>query len=484
MVVNNLKRLLLKILKKGLFIGPFFFFLILNLETNLVPNAQKFLAIFSWVVSGWLFTRVPLFITGIFGVCLSIIMGVATTQEAFGPFSNQIIFLFMGGFLIAKALEVLRFDRKIALNILTLPLIAGNFKRTIMAIYIVTAFFSMWVSNTATTAMMLPIVLGILNNLHLEDEKLKSTVLLGVAYSATIGGIGTPLGSPPNLIALGFLETLVNIKIGFFQWFLFGFPLEVLFLIILYLYTIRKVPNTLERYNTEALLEEKKMLPPINRHEMVVMFIFASAVTLWFSPSLLPLIIGKGHPLVSFFKTNMPAGVVSIFLASLLFMLPITERVKILGLDDAKSIDWPSLFLFGSGLSLGGILFKTGLAEAFSNALFSGVTSESFIYILCFLVFVTIFTTELASNTASANILVPLVIVASTKAGFSPKIAAIAVALACNMAFMLPVATPPNTIIYGSGNVKLIDMVKEGFGLNLLAFVFLAVVILIISFFL
>lgn len=470
-----MKRLVLNIYKKGLFIGPFLFLVILSIDTGFTVIQQRFLAIFAWVICQWLLTSVPLFITGIFGVCLSILMGVTTTKEAFAPFSDDIIFLFMGGFLLAKALEVLRFDKKIALHLLTLPYVAGNLKRTILALYAITAVLSMWVSNTATTAMMIPIVIGIVKGLELKERELKSTLLLGVAYAATIGGLGTPIGSPPNLIALGMLNHLANIKVTFLQWLLFGLPLVVIMIYFLYIYTTRKISEEENTFPYTALIEEKKTMGHVTKSERTVMIIFSIAVILWFVPSFIGLIPNPESSLAIFIKTKLTAGVVSVFCASLLFLFPLNDRVKILSLEHTKEIDYPSLFLFGSGLSLGGILFKTGLAELASHALLGGGSDLQFAVSIIIVVFVTIFFTELASNTASANIIIPMIIAASLQNGHSPLIATIGVALACNMAFMLPVATPPNTIVYGSGEVKLSDMIKEGLGLNFISFALLAV---------
>lgn len=478
-----MKKIALNIYKKGLFLGPFLFFVLLFVDTKLEPNQQKFLAIFSWVICQWLLTSVPLFITGIFGVCLSILLGVTTTKEAFLPFSDDIIFLFMGGFLLAKSLEVLRFDKKIALNILTLPLIAGNLKRTILALYAITAFLSMWVSNTATTAMMIPIVLGIVRGLDLKDQNFKSTILIGVAYAATIGGLGTPIGSPPNLIALGMLDHLAHIKVSFLQWVILGMPLVTMMIGILYYYTTRKITDSDNSFSTEIIKNQKKELGSITKNEFIVMIIFSLAVFFWFLPSISILIPNKESTLSLFLKTKLTAGTVSIFFASLLFIFPLRDRVKILSLDHARQIDYPSLFLFGSGLSLGSILFKTGLAEVASHAFFNPNMTISFTLAMIGIVFATIFFTELASNTASANIIIPIVIAASMQHNYSPLIATLSVALACNMAFMLPVATPPNTIVYGSGEVHLIDMIKEGFWLNIIAFFIISLGILVGSLF-
>ncbi len=215
-------------------IGPFLFLLFLLLPLDLKLKQQRFLAIFMFVVANWLFSKTPIFVTGFIGVSLSVLMGVTTAVKAFTPFSHPIIFLFMGGFLFAKAMNIQGLDKRISLVLLSQSFIRGSFKRMVLSIFILTAFFSMWVSNTATTAMMLPIVLGILANLKIEDEKLTSLLLLGMAYSASIGGVGTPIGSIPNMIAIGMLSDLANINISFLDWTLVGIPVVSIFIYILY----------------------------------------------------------------------------------------------------------------------------------------------------------------------------------------------------------------------------------------------------------
>ena len=471
-----MKKLLLEISKKGLYLGPFLFVLTLIMPTNMSPEAQRFLAVFLWVVSQWLFTYVPLHITGIFGVTASIILGVDTANNALAPFANPIIFLFLGGFLMAKALENLRFDRKISLSILALPWVGANLKRTIFAIYALTAFFSMWVSNTATTAMMITIVIGILKSLDIKNKELRSHIILGTAYAATIGGLGTPIGSPPNMIAIGFLNKLAGINFSFLSWFFMALPLVVVLLFILFKYSTRHITEEENRCTLDHVEDQNAFFCDLNRHEISVMIIFALAIFFWFSPSIVELLIGSDHEVTKFIKARFNPGVVSIFFASMLFVLPFHEKNKILGNSDIKEIDWGSLLLFGSGLSLGGMLFKTGLANDFGSFLVNNFAGGNMSIFIIMTIFFTVFMTEVSSNTASANILVPIIIAASKEANISPLLPAIAVAISCNLAFMLPVATPPNAIAYSSGEVTLGKMVKVGFWMNVISIIVLSII--------
>ncbi|WP_127717936.1 DASS family sodium-coupled anion symporter [Halobacteriovorax sp. HLS] len=479
MVRVSIKKLLLYINKWGLVIGPIIFFIILNLNLEMDAKAQTFLAIFSLTVCQWFLTPIPLFVTGLLGVSTSVILGVVPATEAFAPFSNPIIFLFLGGFLFAKALEVMRFDRKISVWLLTSSFFRGSLKRTILGIFSLTAIFSMWVSNTATTAMMLPIVLGMIKSLKIESKELKSTILLGMAYSATIGGLGTPIGSPPNMIAIGMLKDLANIDFSFFQWFITFIPLVIIFILGISWWVTKKIERTnFDIRNIEIIKSEK--FEKLNAQEFFVLSLFGLTVFFWFSPSIFSFILGKEHSLSIFFTQRLDPGVVSIFFASLLFVFPLKDRIKILSLEDAKSVDWPSLVLFGSGLSLGGILFKTGLATMAGDILISNFGNSSNFILLLALITFTIFMTEVASNTAAANILIPIVIASASTVNMSVLALVLAVSTSCNMAFMLPVATPPNAIVYGSGEVKIGTMIKNGFFFNIVAIIFLVVLISII----
>lgn len=471
-----MKKLLLQISKKGLFLGPFLFVLTLLVPTDLTPEAQRFLAVFLWVISQWLFTYVPLHITGIFGVSASIILGVDSAANALAPFANPIIFLFLGGFLMAKALENLRFDRKISLAILSLPWVGSNLKRTILAIYGLTAFFSMWVSNTATTAMMIPIVVGILKSLEIENKELRSHIILGTAYAATIGGLGTPIGSPPNMIAIGFLNKLAGINFSFLSWFFMALPLVVVLLLILYKYSTRHINEDENKCTLDHVEDQAEFFGDLNRYEKSVMVVFCLAIFFWFSPSVIGLLFGNESEVTSFVKARFNPGVVSIFFACMLFVLPFHEKNKILSNNDIKKIDWGSLLLFGSGLSLGSLLFKTGLASEFGTFLVHNFAGGSMTVFIVMTIFFTVFMTEVSSNTASANILVPIIIAAAQETNISPLLPAIAVALSCNLAFMLPVATPPNAIAYGSGEVTLEKMVRVGFWMNVISIIVLAII--------
>jgi sodium-dependent dicarboxylate transporter 2/3/5 len=222
-------------------IGPFLFFLTLFLPLDIAAEAHRFLAIFVMTVYLWLEGKVPLFITGLLGVTLSIVMGVEKATTALSAFGHPIIFLFLAGFLYARAMEKVELDRRISLSILAKEKFSQSFNGLILVLFFLTAFLSMWVSNTATTAMMLPIILGILSSLGIQDTKTKTLLLIGVAYSASIGGLGSPVGSPPNIIAIGLLKELKGIHIAFYEWTLYGVPFVILFIFMLFKYITMQI---------------------------------------------------------------------------------------------------------------------------------------------------------------------------------------------------------------------------------------------------
>jgi sodium-dependent dicarboxylate transporter 2/3/5 len=437
-------------------IGPIIFLILLFVPTSLSSVAQNFLAIFVWVICNWLFTEIPLFISGIFGVCLAVFFQIASPSDALTPFASPTIFLFLGGFLFAKAMNNLALDEKISLTILNIPLIRGSNKKVIAACYFITAWFSMWISNTATTAMMLPIFMGILDQLKLKDKKYRSTLLLGLAYSASIGGLGTPIGSPPNMIAISFLKELAGIDINFFDWFLRGFPLVIIFTAIVVFYILRKV-----EFDTEIVLKPQ-VKQKTSTAEKYLMVLFSITIIGWFTPGI-----------VSVFKLpfpyleNLSTEIVGLFFASFLFVFPF-RGPKILAADDITGLDWGTLLLFGSGISLGKMLFSSGLASSLAQYLEILVLPQYAFVTTLLLIYLTIFATELASNTATANILIPILIALYLKLGIHPTNPVIGVAIACSLAFMLPVGTPPNAIVYGTKQVSKQEMIKTGLWLNIM----------------
>lgn len=454
-------------INKAHLIGPFLFLITIFMSMDLERDQQNFLAIFLFVVANWLFSKTPLYITGLIGVTLSTLLGVTSAREALQHFADPIIFLFMGGFLFAKAMNKVELDKRISLYLLSRSFIKGSFKNMLFTLYALTAFFSMWVSNTATTAMMLPIILGTLHNLKITDKKLTSLLLLGLAYSASIGGLGTPIGSPPNIIAVGMLKDLANINISFVQWTFMGVPFVIVFLLLMFKYITNFLPEDLKNFDNTFIKDQLTQMQKFSHQEKIVSVLFLLLVFFWFSPSLIVSILPADMEMSIILKSRFNAGIIAIFFSSMLFIFPLRARDKVLTSSAIKNIDWPSLLLFGSGLSLGKILFATGLAKIAGDFIITNLAGGSFLVLIVIVVYVTVFATELASNTASANILLPIVIAMAIQMQTSAIIPTVAVAFSCSLAFMLPVATPPNAIVYGTDQVEMKTMLKLGFLLNL-----------------
>lgn len=451
-------------------LGPFLFLLVYFLPTELETKQQSFLAIFVFVVFNWLFSKIPLYITGFFGVTAAVIFKIAPASKVFANFGHPIIFLFLGGFLLAKAFNESGLDRRISLYLLTRNFINGSIIRLLIMLMSLTATFTMWISNTATTAMMLPLVLGTLASLKISDKKTISLILIVIAYSSSIGGIATPIGSTPNIIALGMLEELVQVNISFLEWMTYCLPIAILFLVTLFFLTYLQIKKKTVIFNNQMLLSEYKLLPRVSRNEIYTCIIFLLTVFLWLVPSFAKL-LGAALPI------SFNSGAVAMLCASLLFISPFGTEEKILKSNDIKSIDWSSLLLFGSGLALGKLLFDLKLAQMAGDLLIQFIDGFGLLGIfLCIFTFV-IFSTELTSNTASANILLPIMIALAGRLDIDPLFLSMGVAISCSLAFMLPVATPPNAIVYGSEQVDKNDMMKLGLGLNLSFSAILSVII-------
>lgn len=440
--------------------GPTLFILILTLPIDVSTQQQKFLAIFIFVVFNWLFGSMPLFITGFIGVSAAGVLNLAKTNDLLSNFGHPIIFLFLGGFLLARAFNNVGLDKRISLYLLTRKFIAGSITRLLFTLMALSACFTMWISNTATTAMMLPLVLGTLSSLEIKSKKVISLVLICIAYASSIGGIATPIGSTPNIIAIGMLDELVGINVSFLEWMGYTLPMAITFMAILFFICHRRIKTENITFNNSYLLKTYSSLPKISKSEINTFIIFILTVLLWILPSFFKL-LGFTIPL------NLDSGLIALFMSSLLFVAPLSSTEKILAPKDIKRIDWSSLMLFGCGLALGRLLFDLGLAQMAGEKLISLISHLGIFGIFLAVFTFVVFSTELTSNTASANILLPIMISLGIQLKISPLFISMGVAIACSLAFMLPVATPPNAIVFGSEQVSKQDMMSMGFILNI-----------------
>jgi len=464
--------------KIGFFLGPMLFlsaYIMPILPQN--PKAHSLLSVFLLIVVWWVTECIPIPVTALLIPVFLTTLHICSVGEAFAPFANPIILLFLGSFVLARAMCVHGLDQRLAYSVLSLKSIAAKKTRILFALGLTSMFLSLWISNTATTAMMYPIALGVLdafreNKQENEQTPFSIVLLLALAYSASIGGIGTPIGSPPNLIAIGMLERLVGYRVTFFQWMVLGFFIMLpMYFVLFFLlkWKIRKQTGKIDP-KKNFISQHHKAESRLTRAQKNVLIAFSVTVFLWVFPGFVSLVWGRNASLSIWFHDHFPESVAAIIGASLLFFLPVKlqQGQFTISLKDALRIDWGTLILFGGGLSLGFQMFETGLADAIGNFFISmGGDSASLTLITLLSVTFSVFLTELTSNTASANMIIPIIIAISNAAAVSPIPPVLGAAIGCSFAFMLPVATPPNAIIYGSGMIRLPQMMRIGFWLNL-----------------
>lgn len=469
----------------GLFLGPSLFLFLIAAPPAAIarPEAARLLAVAAWVLTWWITEAVPIPVTSLLAPSLAVLCGVGPARDLFAPFGDPIILLFLGSFILAESMLSSGLDRRIAHAILAHRWVGSSATRILLAFAGVTAGLSMWLSNTATAAMMYPLALAVLTALSrllqgssgapvdLTRLRYGTSLMLAIAYSASIGGIATPIGTPPNLIALSFLDTLAGVRIPFFTWMLLTAPIMLAMLAVLATYLRFALPPEMGEISgsRQLLAAERTALGRWRPAERNTLVAFLVAVTLWVLPGAASLLLGEDSRAASILTSVFPEAVVAVLAASLLFVLPVDWRARQFTMtwSAAARIDWGTLLLFGGGLSLGGAMLRTGLAEALGTFLVE-VTRARSLAALTFLFGITaIFLTETTSNTAATAMLAPLAIAAAQAAGVSPVPPAVAIALGCSMAFMLPVATPPNAIVYGSGCVPIRAMVSHGLVMNL-----------------
>ncbi len=474
----------------GLFLGPAVFAALLAFPpSGLTPEAGRLAAVVAWVVVWWVTEAVPIPVTALLGPALAILLGTGGAKEMFASFGDPIILLFLGSFVLAEAMSVHGVDRRLAHRLLSLPIAGSSPFAAVATFGLLAAGLSMWLSNSATTAMLYPIALGVGGALDPEGtrsgrSRLATSLLLVCAYGSSIGGIATPVGTPPNLIALAQLSSLAGVKVAFVPWMVLAVPISLVLLVGLFVLMRVLFPPHLAGPSAAGVAEALARIRPgpLSRGEKNVVAAFLVTVALWVGPGVATLLLGERSPVASALAKHLPEGAVAVLGASLLFVLPVSwrERTFTLTWADASRIDWGTLMLFGGGLALGGAMFRTGLAEAVGKALTTatGVTSTAGLTVV-FTVFA-IYFTEVTSNTATATMLVPLAIASAEAAGASVLEPALGCAIGCSMAFMLPVATPPNAIVYGSGLVRIGQMVKTGFWMNAVASVVVSLGVLLL----
>ena len=421
------------------------------------PKANAGLALLAFVAVLWLTEALHVTVTALLVPLLAIALDLVSTKQALVAFADPTIFLFFGGFSLATALHIQKLDKMIANKIMALA--RGNLFVAIIYLFLITAFLSMWMSNTATAAMMLPLAMGILSQLDREKEHNTYVfVLLGIAYSASIGGMGTLVGSPPNAIVAS------NLHLTFADWLWYGLPIMIILLPIMIgtLYIIFKPKLHL---NFEQSFENIEM----NSVRVLTLVIFVVIALTWvFSGQINPLIsglLGLQKNIASF------DSVVALLAAIVICSTGIASWKQI-----QESTDWGVLMLFGGGLTLSAVLKDSGASKILADSIVFMIEGQHFYLIGLLVAAFIIFLTEFTSNTASAALLVPIFISIAQSLGMPEIGLALIIGIGASCAFMLPVATPPNAIVFGSGQVKQSEMVKAGFVLNLVCIVVIATV--------
>ena len=460
----------------GLFLGPLIFFAVLAMPSNLDPPAQRMAAIFGLVIVLWVSEAIPLAATALLGPALAVPLGVAGHREAFASFGHPIIFLFIGSFLIAGAMRTHGLDRRIALFVLSRRWVGEHPGRILLAFGAIAAFLSMWMSNTTTAAMMLPVALGVLSTLPTVNQAPRTRsyatgLMLMIAFSCNVGGIATPVGTPPNLIAIGMLEEIRGSDITFLDWMSFGVPIAAVLFGFVYVVALRLFPASRQAFrgSSSAIHRQRETIGPMNNGERAALTAFLVAVTLWTLPGVVGLMLGKDHAASQAISRALPEGPSAILAAVLLFVLPVDWKARRFALDwrEAVKIDWGTILLFGGGLSLGTLAFSSGLAQRIGAAVIDFAGDMPIWALALLALFLANLMTEFMSNTATASLLIPMFLALAGQASGHPSLPALAATLGCSLAFCLPVATPPNAIVYGSGHVPLITMIRVGVLLDL-----------------
>lgn len=456
--------------RAGAVLAPLAFVVLWFAPLPLPETAHRLAAITGAVLIAWVTEVVPLAVTSLLIAPLLVLTSVAPAKKAFAPYADPILFLFVGSFFAAKAMSRHGLDRRFALGIANLSFVAGHPGRIRAAVMAGAMLMSMWISNTGTAAILLPVLLGMLprDTGALRTSSVATGSLLGLAHASSAGGLGTLVGTPPNAITARILrETGSNI--GFLDWMLLGVPAALLMTLGVYFVVSRLYPAGDARILPST--QESAALGPWTRAEIVTALSFGLAVVGWIVPDLARVL---GAPWADVLAERLDPGVVAVLAASLLFMVPAAPGgPRVLTWDDAVHIEWGLILLFGGGISLGTAMFETGLANALGEGFLALTQVDSLWGLTAMSLTFAVVLTEVCSNTAAANMLVPLVIGAALRLEVSPIPPAVAVGLGASCAFMLPVATGPNALVYGTGQVSARAMMRVGLWLNLLAIVVL-----------
>ncbi|MGP4019042.1 SLC13 family permease [Saccharopolyspora sp. 5N708] len=476
----------------GLLLGPTSFAAVLLLADGLPGPQRSLAAIFALVMIWWITEAIPLAVTALLAVSLCVLLGVGDEDTVFGAFGNDTIFTFLGGFVIARAMTVHGLDRRIALRMLSIPGVVRSPARTVIAFGALAAAISAFISNTAAVAMLFPIGLGVVSAVSSirtgntpRLSRTSTALMLVIAYGASIGGLFTPIGAPHQLIGRQLIEDQTGRNIGFVQWVGLFAPIVIaMFVVLCLVLLLLNRPEVKRLENAEEYVAaERAKLGPFSRGEQNTSIAFVLAVLLWTGPGILQVVLGDDNGLVELLRDHLTEGVAAILAAALLFLLPLPGKPGKATLEwsDAAKIDWGTILLFAAGIVLGSLSSETGLAERLGAGLSEliGVSSLTSVTILAAITALVI--SETTSNTASVGIVLPIVLPMAHALGVDPLIPGLVATAAAGYGFMLPVSTPPNAIVYGSGLVPITRMVRSGLVFDVLGVAILVTGVLLIA---
>ncbi len=468
----------------GFFLG-IFLFLIVIFFTNLSPSNPKVtrMAASALLIAVWWITEaLPIPVTSLLPLILFPLLGIMKGKAVSKVYMNHNIFLFIGGFFIALAMEKWNLHKRIALNILSF--IGDRPRRLVLGFMIATAFLSMWISNTATTMMIMPIGLSIISQmerLNIDKKKVKKiglVIMIATAYSASIGGIATLIGTPPN-ISFSRIFSITFPKapeITFAKWFFTAFPISIVFLIItwvLLVFVLVKLDNQPIFGGSNIIEMEKKELGPFSFEEKVVFIIFILTALLWIFRNKIEIghIVIPGWSELLGLSKFVDDGTIAIATSTILFMIPSKKKREfIMDWKTAVKIPWGVILLFGGGFALASGFKASGLSAWIGN-LFKGFTVNSSFIITIITCTVITFLTEMTSNTATTEMILPILASVAVALKINPLTVMVPATISASCAFMLPVATPPNAIVYASGYIEMSQMAKFGIILNIVGII-------------
>jgi sodium-dependent dicarboxylate transporter 2/3/5 len=470
----------------GLWLAPLVSTVFLLLPLDMADNQQTLAGVLLGVIVLWITEAVPIPIGGLIGVGAIAVLNVAPVDDVLEPFGSTTIFTFIGAFILAQAMLKHGVARRFAFRILALPRVGSSTTGVIIAFGGITCLLSAFVSNTATVAMLLPTALGILSVIAklLQDRglvaenfdplrlRVGAAIMLMLAYGASVGGLLTPVGSPPNLIGRGLIEEATGKRISFAEWIGAALPICAVMFVVLAIVLLLLNRPEIKRIDGVAdyVAQQRAEMGPLSRAEKNTLIAFGITVSLWIFPGIVALFGGTETAFYAEVSERLDEGIVAVLGAALLYLLPTdwAKREFTLRWRDAAEIDWGTILLFGTGIIFGSLLAATGLAKTLGESASSGLGLSTSFTITLFAVILAIIVSETTSNTASAAVVVPIVIPVAVAAGVDPFTPALAATFAASFGFMLPVSTPQNAVVYGSGAVPITTMIRSGASFDLL----------------